>query len=159
MIGDLIFYNYTGNVAYKRGSYRTIDADTIGTHMGKDFVGSLKLPAPQKNDITNVSRTEHGTRFKHIVDQNGKAYKAERSVTLNLCIHGGSVEEYNSNFDALMQILNMGHFAVEVPSRQTGVVFLKYVSSQSYAESRNGRNSKLAIKCIEYNPSKRAFES
>lgn len=161
MTGDLKFYYFNQNgEPYKQTSYQQLDAESyMGVHMGKDFVGSLKAPAATKDDITNVSRTEHGTRFKHIVGQDGNAYKAERSVTLNLSIHGSSVAEYNTNFDKLMAILNRGHFAVEVPSRQTGKVFLKYVSSQSYAESRNGCNSKLAIKCIEYNPSKRAFES
>ena len=161
MTGDLIFYYYNGNATpYKQISYTRLDAESyMGVHMGKDFVGSLKAPAATKDDITNVSRTEHGTRFKHIVGQDGNAFKAERNVTLNLSIHGRSVAEYNTNFNRLMEILNRGHFAVEVPSRQTGIVFLKYVSSQSYAESRNGCNSKLAIKCIEYNPSKRAFES
>ena len=161
MTNDLLFYSYNGGEPYYRRSYsrQALSAQEMGVWMGKDFVSSLKTPAATKGDITNESRTEHGTRFKHVVGQDGNAFKAERNVTLNLSIHGSSVAEYNTNFDSLMDLLNKGHFAVEVPSRQTGVVFLKYVSSQSYAESRNGRNCKLAIKCIEYNPSKRDFES
>lgn len=162
MIGDLLFYSYNGSgEPYKRLSYsrQSLDAQSMGVRMGKDFVSSLKTPAATKDDITNDSRTEHGTRFKQVVGQDGVAFKAERSLTLNLSVHGESVLEYNTNFESLMRVLEKGHFAVEVPSRQTGVVFLKYVSSQSYAESRNGRNCKLAIKCIEYNPSKRDFES
>lgn len=171
MTGDLKFYKYTNNGGggpYKTASYTLVDSETMGIRMGKDFVSSLKILPPLKDDITNVSRTEHGTRFKHITDANGNAYKGERSVTLNLSVHETpytnngtpAVHDINYNIAYFMEhILCRGHFAVQVPSRGNEVFFLKYVSCQSYAETRSGKSCKLAIKCVEYNPSKRAFES
>lgn len=170
MTGDLIFYKYTNNGnggPYKTASYTALDSETyFGIHMGKDFVSSLKVLPPMKDDITNVSRTEHGTRFKHITDQSGNAYKGERSVTLTLNVHEtgvrgtSSYKSIDTNIAYFMeQVLCKGHFAVRVPARGNEVFFLKYVSCQSYAETRSGRSCKLAIKCVEYNPSKRAFEN
>lgn len=152
MTGDLLFYVYNSGEYYKATSYSSaIDGDAYGLHMGKDFASALKSPAPMKGDITNESRTEHGTRFKTI------PYFGERSVTLNISIHGSSKEAHDANKAQLMNILSRGHFAVSVPNRGTGIVFLNYQSCQSYAETRSGRSSKVAIKCVEYNPSIRDF--
>lgn len=154
MTGDLIFYKYNGTGEYYlQESYTQIDAEAIGVRMGKDFASSLKALAPMKGDITNESRTEHGTRFKTI------PYFGERSVTLNFSIHGNNVEQHNVNKDSLVEILSMGHFALSVPARGGAVYFLNYQSCQPYAETRSGRSSKLAIKCVEYNPSKHTFVS
>lgn len=171
MTGDLKFYKYTNNGnggPYKAASYTLVDAESMGIRMGKDFVSSLKILPPLKDDITNVSRTEHGTRFKHITDVSGNAYKGERSVTLNLSVHetqttNNGVRITNTIDDNIAffmeHILCRGHFAVQVPARGNEVFFLKYVSCQSYAETRSGKSCKLALKCVEYNPSKRVFES
>lgn len=154
MTGDLIFYAYNSGDYYAAGSYSSaIDADTYGLHMGKDFASSLKAPAPMKGDITNESRTEHGTRFKTI------PYMGERSLTLNISIIGSDFEDHNTKKEALMSILSKGHFAVSVPKRGSDIFFLNFISCQSYAESRSGRSSKISIKCVEYNPSIRAFRS
>ena len=152
MTGDLLFYAYNSGEYYVSTSYSSaIDGDTYGLRMGKDFVSALKALAPMKGDITNESRTEHGTRFKTI------PYFGERSVTLIISIHGATKAAHDTNKAQLMNILSKGHFAISVPRRGTGIVFLNYQSCQSYAETRSGLSSKIAIKCVEYNPTIRNF--
>ena len=160
MTGDLILYRYKGSGSYYVStSYDTIDGDDIGVHMGKDFASSLKALAPMKGDITNESRTEHGTRFKTI------PYKGERSLTLNFSIHEKGTYgqqgylSHDTNKASLENILFQGHFAVKVPKRGNNIYFLNYQSCQSYAETRSGKSSKLAVKCVEYNPSIRSFSN
>lgn len=150
MTGDLIFYKYNGGGYYTQANYTAIDGETIGVHMGKDLVGALLTPSPMKSDITNVSRTEHGTRFKEV------PYRGERSVTLNFVVTGSSVASHNTNLDALEEILYKGHFGIKT-SRSGKVFFLSYQSSQSYSLTRRGCSSKLAVKCVEYNPTKREW--
>lgn len=151
MTGDLILYKYTSGDYYRVSSYETIDGESIGVHIGKDMVSALFTPAPMKGDITNVVRTEHGTRFLSV------PYNGERSVTLNFVVTGATRTAHNSNLSALLEILYTGIFAVKIPSRSDDVYFLNYQSSSSYSVTRRGCSSKLAVKCVEYNPKLRSW--
>lgn len=152
MTGDLIFYKYNGNGYYTESNYTAIDGESIGVHIGKDLVGALFTPAPMKGDIVNVSRTEHGTRFKEV------PYLGERNVTLNLVITGATRSAHNANLDALLRILYKGHFAIKT-ARSNDIYFLSYQSSQSYSITRRGCSSQIAIKCVEYKPMQRTWQT
>lgn len=153
MTGDLIFYKYNSGDYYKQASYTTIDGESIGVHIGKDTVGALFAPAPMKADLTNVTRTENGSRFFTV------PYVGERSVTLNFVVTGATRSAHNTNLSALLAILYKGHFAVKIPSRSNDVYFLNYQSSSSYSVTRRGCSSKLAVKCIEYKPTVRTMQA
>ena len=150
MTGDLIFYKYNGNGYYDQTNYTAIDGDTIGVHIGKDLVGALFAPVPMKGNLTNTIRNEHGTRFKEI------NYLAERSVTLNLVITGATRTAHNTNLESLLQILYNGHFGIKTV-RSDNVYFLCYENCNSYNLTRRGCSSQLAVKCVEYNPTQRAW--
>lgn len=154
MTGDLIFYKYNGGGYYNSSHYTEIDGETIGVHIGKDMVGALMAPVELKSDIKNEVRTEHGSRFFIL------PYMSERSVTLNFYITAGSRAAHKTCLDALLEILNNGHFGVCVPCVDEDLIFfLAYQSSSSFSLTRSGWSSKLAVKCIEYRPDIREWQS
>lgn len=154
MTGDLIFYKYNGGGYYLSSNYTAIDGETIGVHIGKDMVGALLTPVALKGDIKNEVRTEHGSRFFIL------PYKSERTVTLNFNITASTRAAHKTNLDSLLEILMNGHFGICVPCEGASVIyFLSYQSSSSFSLTRSGRSSKLAVKCIEYRPDLRAWQS
>lgn len=152
MTGDLIFYKYNGNGFYSQSNYTAIDGDSIGVHIGKDLVGALLAPAPMKGNLTNTIRNEDGTRFKII------PYLGEKSITLNFVITGATRAAHNANLESLLGILYNCHFAIKTV-RSDNVYFLNYEGSNSYNVTRRGCASQLAVKCTEYNPSIRAWQT
>lgn len=143
---EIVFWKYNGGKRYSISSYKGNTNETLGIHIGDNTVSSLLAPAPMKDDITNESRAEDGTRYLSV------PYMASRDVTIDLVITGNSRKNHNENLTKLMDILNVGHVAVSIPYVDSKIYFLEYKSCQSYAVSRSGMVSKLSIKFKEYNP-------
>lgn len=143
---EIVFWKYNGGKRYSISSYKANSNETLGIHIGDNTVSSLLSPAPMKEDITNESRAENGTRYISV------PYMASRDVTIDLVITGNSRKNHNENLMKLMDILNVGHVAVSIPYVYSKIYFLEYKSCQSYAVSRSGMVSKLSIKFKEYNP-------
>lgn len=153
MTNDIKIYSYKGGEKYVLENYVEFDGEELGVHIGQDLIGALLTPPALKENITNVSRTEHGTRVMEV------PYLAERSVTLNFVIIGRSRNVHIGNLDAFMGILNNGHFALSLPKMGgASTYFLNYQSCQSYSITRTGRSSKLAVKCVEYRPDIRDWQ-
>ncbi|MCM1079695.1 MAG: hypothetical protein NC344_10210 [Bacteroidales bacterium] len=123
-----------------------------GVYLDETALAALMTPAPNKEDITNTSRSEHGTRVKR---DPSKVFKKERTVSLKIAVHAASKAEFYKIYARFCdEVLAFGEVDIETVY-QPGVIYkCRYKSCESLTYY-NGQLAKFTLTLTEPNPNDR----
>lgn len=122
---------------------------TWGVTFAHGALDALMTPAPAKDAVTSGYRGEHGVRWV-----NGSPYMDERTVSLEMHIHGSSFDALHTLYQAFCSDVLEGQAVDIVTKYQPTVCYkMRYVSCTSFSHVQG--LAKFTLKLSEPNPSDR----
>ena len=119
--------------------------------MGNGFLDALEADADNRDYITNVVRSENGTRVIPC-----RTLTAERNVTLEFVIVGRNHDDYNERLKVFNELMDNGFVTLQVPKSKADIYRLFCCrKSTNYSRGKGGAIGKKSIKFIEFNPKSR----
>lgn len=127
-----------------------VDAYTYGVVMGEGFIGAILSPPPQKENIENKSRNEHGKRIISHPKMD------ERSVNLTFNVEGNTQSEFIANLKSFYTALGSGVFKINVPCLGTEIYKLYFQKQNQFAMNEERTFCKITATFNEPNPADRS---
>lgn len=125
---------------------------TYGLHLDETALAVLMTPAPNKDDISNTSRAEHGTR---VIKDAETVRKDKRSISLKVAVFAQSKAEFYEKYSRFCtDVLDKGEIDIET-IYQPGVIYKCRYKSCEPLTYYNGRLGKFTLSLIEPNPKDR----
>lgn len=127
-------------------------ASTYGLHLDETALAVLMTPAPNKEDVSNMSRAEHGTR---VIKDASKVFKKERQVIVKINLVAGSKSDFYAKYAKFCdEVLDRGEIDIETIYQPNVVYKCRYKSCEPLTYY-NGKLAKFTLSLIEPNPKDR----